>query len=372
MAFQVSSVLKVVLFPVSVLYGLVAGIRNRLYDMQILRSQDCDVPVIVVGNITAGGTGKTPHVEYLVDLLRPSCNVAVLSRGYKRKTRGFIKARTTTPWSEIGDEPFQIRQKFRDIDVAVDEKRKRGIRLLVEENAEKRVIILDDGFQHRSVKPGLSILLIDYNHPLSGDYYLPAGRLRESCYEFRRANIILFTKCPEKLKPIDERIRVKKLNPYPYQQVFFTKIQYNPPVSLFSDEEPPKDIKTFLKQFSSVLVVTGIANPDTLVVYLQQYVKKVNRMHFPDHYLFKPADIEKICKNFAQISGDDKIVLTTEKDAVRLRSIRKESFQQPEKWYFVPVSIRFLQESEQQEFNKILLSYVEKDKGNHWLSSKQG
>ncbi|MDO4802473.1 MAG: tetraacyldisaccharide 4'-kinase, partial [Prevotellaceae bacterium] len=212
--------------PLSWGYGLAVFLRNELFDLGILKSQEFDIPIIGVGNITVGGTGKTPCVEYLIRLLKDDCKVAVLSRGYKRKTKGYVLANDNTPATDIGDEAFQIKQKFPEVIVAVDEKRVDGIKHLLQLNPKPDVVILDDCYQHRYVKPGINILLMDYNNMPDKDKLLPAGRLREPVSSRIRADIIIVTKCPADLKPIDFRVLTKEVGVYPYQRVYFSSIQY--------------------------------------------------------------------------------------------------------------------------------------------------
>ncbi len=230
--------LSFLLYPFSLLYGLVTFIRNLLYDYNIIKSFEFPIPIISVGNITVGGTGKTPHVEYLVKLLKDEFNVAVLSRGYKRRTRHFILAGTDSGVEDIGDEPVQIKQKFPDVHVAVDRKRVNGVQQLMTKIPDLDVILLDDAYQHRRIKPGLSILLIDFNRPISKDRLLPVGRLREKAYEKRRANIILITKCPDRMKPIERRLIVKESSLYAFQHLYFTRLEYREPVPVFIDASP--------------------------------------------------------------------------------------------------------------------------------------
>ena len=238
MPLPVRNCYDILLYPFSLVYGLIVWLRNTLFDLQIIRSAEFPIPVISVGNITVGGTGKTPHTEYLVDLLKEEFRVATLSRGYRRKTRSFILAGADPDVWEIGDEPVQIKNKYPETEVAVDRKRVNGIRQLLKRIPDLDVILLDDGYQHRYVKPGLSILLIDFNRPIWSDHLLPAGRLREPAYEKRRANIILITKCPDRLKPIERRIIVKDLKLYPFQHLYFTKLTYGQPVPVFSSSDP--------------------------------------------------------------------------------------------------------------------------------------
>jgi len=255
---------NILLYPFSLVYGMIVWIRNTLFDYQVIRSTEFPIPIISVGNITVGGTGKTPHIEYLVKILKEEFEVATLSRGYKRKTRNFILAGPDPDVRDIGDEPVQIKHKYPDVHVAVDRKRVNGIRELMKRIPQLDVILLDDAYQHRSVKPGLSILLIDFNRPTWEDHLLPAGRLREQTYEKRRANIILITKCPDRLKPIERRIIVKDLRLFPFQQI----IKRDPKLTLVFFEIRFDQCPIFIFQgskFSSVELiladsVLGIAN----------------------------------------------------------------------------------------------------------------
>lgn len=225
------------LLPISWLYGFVVCIRNRLFKWGILKSEEFDIPVICIGNITVGGTGKTPHTEYLVKLLKDKYRIAVLSRGYGRKTKGFILAGSDSTSRQIGDEPLQIKQKFPEVLVAVDAKRTRGIHNLMALEDPPEVILLDDAFQHRYVKPSYSIVLTNYNRPAYLDKLLPAGRLRESFGHIYKASMIVVTKCPDDLKPIDYRLITHEINPYPYQSLFFTRFTYKQLVPVFADKE---------------------------------------------------------------------------------------------------------------------------------------
>lgn len=219
-------VLKIILWPLSVLYGIGVSIRNRLFNLGILKTQEFDIPIICVGNITVGGTGKTPHTESLINELKNDYRVACLSRGYKRKTSGFVLATANSTANDIGDEPMQIKAKFPEITVAVDANRVRGIKKLMQLPEKPEVIILDDGFQHRYVKADINIMLIDYNRPIYEDHLLPLGRLRESIHAKDRANYIIVTKCPQNISPIEKRIILKHLNLKAYQQLLFSSMKY--------------------------------------------------------------------------------------------------------------------------------------------------
>ena len=272
---------------------MIVNIRNTLFNLNILRTREFEVPVISVGNITVGGTGKTPHTEHLIALLSKKFEIAVLSRGYKRKSNGFLLVETDSFIRQTGDEPLQIKRKFPGIMVAVDENRVRGIEKILE-ISEKRpdVIILDDAFQHRYVTPSINILLIDFTRMITEDDMLPLGRLREPASNRDRANIIIVTKCPREIKPIDERIITKDLHIWPYQDLFFSRIKYGEMLPLFPDKVREK--KACLDADTGILLLTGIANPDPLRDKLLQTTKSVVSATYPDHYPFTLKDMEKV------------------------------------------------------------------------------
>ncbi len=351
------------LLPFSYLFGAVVGLRNRLFDWGVLRSESFNVPIICVGNLTVGGTGKTPHTEYLVSILYKKFNVAVLSRGYKRKTRGFLLADDSSGVREIGDEPFQIKNKFPHITVAVDEKRRRGIQRLLELNPLIDVIILDDAFQHRYVKPGLSILLMDYTRKIYEDQLLPAGRLREPLSSKERANIMIVTKCPTETKPIDIRIVSKYLTLRPHQQLYFSSIQYGEVYSVFNKLAPGRTLSALDKENEAVLLVTGIASTRKLKQDLSQFTASLEEINFPDHHNFVQKDIEHIEKVFSQLSAKKKIILVTEKDAVRLQQLPFVSHLLKENLYYLPIQVDFL-DNKAAEFNQKIYDYVKNNKRN--------
>jgi len=363
--------LKIILYPLSLIYGIVVFFRNRFYDLGILKSHDFDIPVISVGNITVGGTGKTTHIEYLAALLKEQYEVAVLSRGYKRKSKGFRWVEVETTVDEAGDEPVQIKRKFPDITVAVCENRLTGIRRLFSEENPKTpdVVLLDDAFQHRRINPGINILLIDYNRPVWNDSLLPAGRLREGSVQVRRAGIIIFTKCYEsEVSPIQRRIISKEINLKPYQQLYFSTYQYDSIKNLFSGNELSGD---FYKDKSwSVLVVTGIANPAPLYDYINEFAGDLKYLPFPDHHNFSGKDIELITKELESIERENKIIITTEKDAVRLKDMPGLSDMLKEAMFVLPVKVKFLYENEKL-FDKKILNYVGENKCNRKLYKRQ-
>ena len=271
------------LLTLSWLYGLGVGFRNLLFEMGVLKSRSFRIPVISVGNITVGGTGKTPHVEYLIRLLKNRMNVAVLSRGYKRKSHGFILSDKDTPMRMIGDEPYQMKQKFPDITVAVDKKRTRGIAHLTEDDngLDLDVILLDDAFQHRYVKPGINILLVDYHRLIIYDCLLPAGRLREPVKAKDRADIVIVTKCPKDLKPMEYRVITKAMKLYPYQQLFFSTLEYDAPKAVFEELATPGKLDSLESlEGKNILLLTGIASPEQLMHDLQELKSQITPLTF--------------------------------------------------------------------------------------------
>ncbi len=320
--------------PISFIYGIIIIVRNWLFDKNYLKSAAFNFPIICVGNLAVGGTGKTPMVEYLIRLLKDDYAVATISRGYKRKTVGFGIANKNTTALEIGDEPMQFHLKFPDITVAVGEERLVAIPQLLHEKPATNIIILDDAFQHRSVRAGLNIILTDYKNLYSRDLLLPAGDLRDTKHSAKRAEIIIVTKCPQNLTP-DEKLRIQsELKPGPTQSVFFTEILYNEPYHLFSK-----------KEFSftpgmELLLVCGIANPKPLQEYLIPQVASYDMLRFPDHHIFSIDDMEEIKKQFGKIQSPNKIIVTTEKDGVRLQKFENELQDYP--IYVLPIRHSFM------------------------------
>ena len=302
------------------IYGLIVSLRNKLFDWGVLSGETFPVPVISIGNIAVGGTGKTPHTEYLIDVLSKKYRVAVLSRGYKRKTRGFILADENATCSQIGDEPLQIVHKFPAVLVAVDANRRRGIRKLLNlpDDRKPDVILLDDAFQHRYVKPSLSILLTDINRPFYDDYLLPAGRLREQPENYKRADCIIYTKCPESFTTENYQIQAEKINLLPHQQLFFSSYRYKNLLPVFPEENlfPEKTIDSL--ENCTVLLVTGLANPSGLIEYVKNHTPDLQVIVYPDHHYFTHHDIQKMMSFIETKAGKNKRIITSEKDAVRL------------------------------------------------------
>ena len=361
------------LLPFSWLYGFGVGFRNMLFEMGILKSRSYTVPVISVGNITVGGTGKTPHVEYLIRLLKDKVNVAVLSRGYKRKSHGFVLADAETPMKMIGDEPYQMKQKFPDITVAVDSKRTRGIDHLISGEAGKDidVVLLDDAFQHRYVKPGINILLVDYHRLIIYDELLPAGRLREPVKSKDRADIVIITKCPWNLKPMEFRVITKAMKLYPYQQLFFSTHEYEMPIAVFPEEQGKLGASETLDSLASlkdknVLLLTGIGSPEQMKHDMEQMTDHVTPLTFSDHHDFKQKDIVAINEAFAAIP-EPKVIITTEKDATRLAVLEELSSEVKQHLYKLPIYIQIMQDQEEL-FNQAILGYVRKNSKNSILA----
>ena len=361
------------LLPLSWLYGLGVKMRNQLFELGILKSRSFKTPVISVGNITVGGAGKTPHVEYLIRLLKDQHQVAVLSRGYKRKSKGFILADKDTPMRMIGDEPYQMKQKFPDVTIAVDRNRCHGIDLLTESADEKSadVILLDDAFQHRYVKPGINILLVDYHRLIIYDKLMPAGRLREPVKSKDRADIVIITKCPWNLKPMEFRVITKAMKLYPYQQLFFSTHEYEMPIAVFPEEQGKLGASETLDSLASlkdknVLLLTGIGSPEQMKHDMEQMTDHVTPLTFSDHHDFKQKDIVAINEAFAALP-EPKVIITTEKDATRLAVLEELSSEVKQHLYKLPIYIQIMQDQEEL-FNQAILGYVRKNSKNSILA----
>lgn len=346
------------LLPFSWIYGIIVYLRNKFYDWGWFRSEEFDIPVICIGNLTVGGTGKTPHTEYLIRLLKNEKKIAVLSRGYGRRTKGYILSDENDTASTLGDEPYQIKRKFPNIIVAVDEKRKRGIRQLLAMDNPPEVILLDDAFQHRSVRPSYTIILSDYNRPMYKDRLMPAGRLREPSRNAHRANDIIVTKCPNDLQPIDFRILRHEMDAFPYQGVYYSKIIYKKLHPVFSRQEYRVQDLEQLKG-KTVLLVTGIASPRMIVNELSRHTSKIEKLTYPDHYSFRKSDIQNIIDKFIGLTTDDKVIITTEKDATRLMMFGEMiSDELKDKFFYLPIQVDFIGSEENLHFNEKILNHV--------------
>ncbi len=336
--------IKGILFPFALLYNAITAIRNFFYDQGILRSTSFDIPIICVGNLNVGGTGKSPMVEYLIRLLKEDHQLATLSRGYKRKSTGFQIGGKDTTIDTLGDEPFQFFRKFPDIAVAVDAHRVHGIQRILELKPDIDVVVLDDAFQHRKVRPGFSILLTAYDDPYYADWHLPMGFLRESISGRKRADLIVVTKCPQNLSKEEQERMKRKLKPYSGQEVFFTKIAYAEEV--FGSDQSMQ--LSALKDDTFVLV-TGIANPKPMIDFLAEKAYTFEHLKFPDHHNFSEADIERIIT-----IAEGKKILTTEKDFVRLQKrLAKASL------FYLPIETSFIEDKAL--FDEKLLGYIKEE-----------
>lgn len=342
--------LRLLLFPVSLVAGLYITIRNLLYDRGWLKTTTFNMPLICVGNLSMGGTGKSPMTEYLLRLLAPRFPMAVLSRGYKRKTKGYLLAGTDTTALEIGDEPMQFHKKFPEVAVAVGEARIEAIPQLLHDRPNTKAIILDDAFQHRSITAGLNIVLTDFSNPYWHDTYLPTGDLRDNRFSARRAAIIIVTKCPANLEESVRTAYTRRIRPHANQKVFFTTIDYGKPYHISTRQE------TDLTKDLELLLVSGIANPLPLKLHLEESVDFYLEKNYNDHHIFSIDDWHEIVEKFNALEGSRKIILTTEKDAVRLEKFGDLLKSVP--IYVIPITHRFLFE-QQEVFDRTVLDFIE-------------
>lgn len=341
--------IRILLVPISILYGAIVWLRNRLYDKQVLKTTSFNLPVICVGNLSAGGTGKSPMVEFLLKHLHKTYNVAVLSRGYKRKTKGYSLAKAGTTALEIGDEPMQFHQKFPDVSIAVGEERAVAIPMLLHDRPDTQVIILDDAFQHRAVKAGMNIVLTDYSNLFTRDYYLPTGDLRDERASYKRAEVLIVTKCPPALTLEEKQAIEKEIKPLPNQKVFFSAIRYGQPYHILTKNTAELSAET------EVLLVSGIANPEPLKKYLHEVADTYYELLYGDHHIFSIDDLKEIKKKFSQMQATQKLIITTEKDAVRL--IKFEQQLQDLPLYVLPIEVQFLF-GEEPVFTELMTKFI--------------
>ncbi len=340
-------------------YRWIMEARNHAFDCGTLPCHSFDVPIICIGNITVGGTGKTPQTEYLIRLLKEDYRVAVLSRGYGRKTRGYIKADEHSTMPMIGDEPFQIKEKFPDITVAVCEKRVVGVANLLAEQNPPSVILLDDAYQHRHIKAGLYILLVDFNRPVWDDCTLPFGRLRESDNGTRRADIIIVTKCPAGITPQQMELCRRSLKTKESTPVFFSTVEYGNIYPLFACEQAAR---TCIDKEYNILLLAGIAKPAPLKKEIEKRGAQVTLMQYADHHNFSDNDIKEIAHTFCRMNGK-KLILTTEKDATRLRRAANLPQEIKESIYAIPIETKII-DNKDKMFNQIILDYVTENTRN--------
>lgn len=340
---------RILLLPLALLYGLIIIIRNFLYDKKYLSSASFNLPLICVGNLSVGGTGKSPMVEYLLRLLHPRFTVATVSRGYKRKTRGYVLATENTTALEIGDEPMQFHLNFPKVAVAVGEERIVAIPQLLHDHPDTQAIILDDAFQHREVVAGLNILLTQYGDLYTNDFFLPTGDLRDQRSSAKRADIIVVTKCPPGMSEQERVELVNEIEPQKHQKIYFTTINYGTPYHIYTGETRgihPQD---------EVLLVCGIANPEPLKQYIASSAYTYEMINYNDHHIFRIDDLKDIKKKFTAMDAERKVIITTEKDAVRLIKFKEALQDIP--LYILPVQHSFLFQGAAQ-FNEKVISFI--------------
>ena len=334
-------VVRVLLLPLALLYGVGVGIRHLLYRLGVLRSVRFDLPVISVGNISVGGTGKSPHIEYLLRWLHQYLNVAVLSRGYGRSTTGYRPVTVIDTAEQVGDEPLQFKRKFPEVPISVGESRALGVPELVKRNPDTHCVLLDDAFQHLAVEPGLNVMLTEYARPFTRDWLLPAGRLREWRFGYRRADIVIVTKCPPELSPRQRQQMLAEIDPYPRQRVYFSRYTYGLPYELLRpDLHRPLDLDT------DALLVSAIANTDYLLAHLATALRSVQTLEFEDHHYFEEEDLRNMLKRFDALPSRNKIILTTEKDATRLELHQDFFWKNNLPVYVLPIEVAFCDDDE--------------------------
>ena len=340
---QVMKLIRFLLFPFTIVYILITSIRNFLYDIGFLKATSFNKPIIAVGNLSVGGTGKTPQIEYLIQLLNGR-SLAVLSRGYGRNTKGFLCADATKTAADIGDEPLQFYKKFPDITVAVDENRVHGIQKV----HKSSIVLLDDAFQHRKVKAGFYVVLTKYNDLFSNDFVLPTGNLRERRSGVQRANAVIITKCPRSISMVEQNDIKKLVSRYFKGPIFFSSINYS--TELFGARE--QRISASELRNYEVVLITGIANPAPLLAHLSDLDCKYTHVSFSDHHQFSENEVQGLQAQFDALQGSQKMILTTEKDYVRLEN-RLTNL------YYLPIATTFV--DRQNEFDNLILNYVNAD-----------
>lgn len=347
----ISRLFRLLLYPLSLLYGLITWLRNRLYDKGILSEIEFDIPTIAVGNLSVGGTGKTPHVEYLIGLLQYEYYVATLSRGYNRKSRGYLLAGEEATALTIGDEPMQFYKKFPDIAVSVGEERTLALPQLLMDAPDTEVVILDDAFQHRSIKPGINVMVTEYHRLFTRDFIVPFGRLRESRNGYKRADCIIVSKCPGDLSVKEKEKIIAEIAPLPRQEIFFTAIKYGRCYHFLHGETE------HLLPDMGVVVACGIANPQPLLEELQYRVGELKLLRFPDHHFYSDADLDKMEDALSQLKSNYKIILTTEKDAARLDLFKEKITRMKLPLVVISLNIYFLFK-EKPYFDQYIMDYM--------------
>ena len=347
-----SFLVKLLLAPISLLYGIGISFRNFFYRKGLLKGISFNLPVISVGNLSLGGAGKTPHIEYLIRLLKDYLEVATLSRGYKRKTKGYLVVESGMNAEHVGDEPLQFKRKFPNIMVTVSESRTFAIPEIVKARPNTQVVLLDDAFQHRSVQPGLNILLTEYSHLFTRDYLLPSGRLREWRSAYERADLILVSKCPLQVSIEEKEAIIKEINPFSHQKIYFSYYDYFQPYYIIDSR-----YVTQLQKDWDILLICAIARTDYLVDYLEEKVNSVKILEYEDHHYFNKFDVSHLKNTFDKMESDKKIILTTEKDAMRLELHRPFLVEKQLPVFALPVKVRF-HFGEQEQFDKDIRNFL--------------
>ena len=344
--------IRILLAPVSLLYGIGVSLRDFFYRKRLLISFKFDVPVISVGNLSVGGAGKTPHIEYLIKLLKPYLDIATLSRGYRRKTTGYRIVQPQSRVEEVGDEPLMFKRKFPDVFVSVNEQRALGIPQIIKDQPGTQAILLDDAFQHRAVQPGLNILLTEFSRPFTRDYLLPSGRLREWPSAYHRADIIVVTKCPEDITQEEKDQLTKEINPYPHQKLFFSSYRHMKPHYILNPQ-----YQVELRDDISVLMVCAIANSDYMQDYLESRAGTVRVKAYADHHYFDEMDLDDIKKMFEALPVGKRLIVTTEKDAMRFAAHRQWLIEHQIPMVVLPVEVYFHFE-EQEIFDESVRQFL--------------
>ncbi|MEZ4928706.1 MAG: tetraacyldisaccharide 4'-kinase [Chitinophagales bacterium] len=345
---------KIILSPFALLYAMVIAIRNFLYKKRFFRSVKFGVPVICIGNLSTGGTGKTPHIDYLIATLKHNYSVGVISRGYRRKTTGYAEVQTNSKAIDVGDEPLLLKWRHPEAHIAVSESRAFGIPKLVHNKEENFVVLLDDAFQHRAVRAGLNILLTKYNDLYIDNQILPLGNLREFKSGADRADIIIVTNTPKDISKEDKNAIVAKLKPKSYQYVLFSNIVYQKTYYIQNNQIKFAE----LEKDSSIILVSGIANNNSLVQYLENKYANVYQRKFSDHHQFTAQDVESIISTYKNTSATKKYLLTTEKDLTRLLPFIEEFNKNEILIHCLPIRINFAPE-EREKFDKLIHFFVD-------------
>lgn len=309
-----SQIIKILLAPLSLLYGVGVSLRDFFYRKGLLKGVEFDLPIISVGNLSVGGAGKSPHIEYLIRLLQPYLDIATLSRGYKRKTKGYLTVQGNNNAETVGDEPLQFKRKYPKVHVAVAENRTFAIPKILMEAPNTQAILLDDAFQHRAIQPGMNILLTEFSYPFTDDYLLPSGRLREWRSAYRRADVLIISKCPPEITEADKEHFIEKIKPFPHQKIFFSYYKYHQPYYILNFNYRVK-----LEPDVDVLLICAIARTDYLVDHLESQVNSVQTMEYEDHRYFSKFDVSFLKTTFDKMESQKKVIITTEKDAMRLQ-----------------------------------------------------